>query len=64
MLPVWIVILLGLLFCVLTLALMEAKRARKSRLWRLVFSRTKWLNKSQSQAVASKGRRDKPKDRA
>jgi hypothetical protein len=54
MLPVRIIIGLGLLFCLFMYALVEAKRARKSRLWKLVFSRTRWLKEKQPQ-VAQKG---------
>jgi hypothetical protein len=54
MLPVGIIIGLGLLFCLFMYALVEAKRARKSRLWKLVFSRTKWLKEKQPE-LAQKG---------
>lgn len=54
MLPVGIIIGLGVFFCLFMYALVEAKRARKSRLWKLVFSRTKWLKEKQSQ-LAQKG---------
>lgn len=45
--PVGIIIGLGLLFCLFMYALVEAKWARKSRLWKLVFSRTRWLKAKQ-----------------
>jgi hypothetical protein len=57
MLPIGIIIGLGLLFFLFMYALVEAKRARKSRLWKLVFSRTRWLKEKQPQ-LAQKGKRN------
>lgn len=58
MLPVGIIIGLGLLFCLFMYALVEAKRARKSRLWKLIFSRTRWLKEKQPQVVQKRSEED------
>jgi hypothetical protein len=54
MLPIAIIVGLGLLFCLFMYALIEAKRARKSRLWKLAFSRTRWVKEKQPE-LARKG---------